>query len=80
MIRIPMLGRLGNNLFQYALGRVLAEKHGVPLVMDGSWFNAEGWSHVNCLKLLPGPAAGKVKVVRRVPLGARALLKATGKH
>ena len=34
MIRIVLLGRLGNNLFQYALGRVLARKHGVPLVMD----------------------------------------------
>ncbi|RYD37619.1 MAG: hypothetical protein EOP87_03175 [Verrucomicrobiaceae bacterium] len=63
-----------------SLGRVLAEKHGVPLVMDASWFNAEGWSQVNCLKLLPGPAAGTVKVVRRSSLAARALLKATGKH
>lgn len=80
MIRIVMLGRLGNNLFQYALGRVLAEKHGVPLVMDGSWFNSEGWGQVKCLKLLPGPAAGTVKVVRRCSLGTRALLKATGKH
>jgi hypothetical protein len=80
MIRVVMLGRLGNNLFQYALGRVLAEKHGVPLVMDGSWFNAEGWGQVKCLKDLPGPAAGTVKVVRRCSLGARALLKATGKH
>lgn len=80
MIRVLMLGRLGNNLFQYALGRVLAEKHGVPLVMDGSWFNAEGWSQVNCLKLLPGPAAGTARVVRRFSPGARALLKATGKH
>lgn len=80
MIRIVMLGRLGNNLFQYALGRVLAEKHGVPLVMDGSWFNAEGWGQVKCLKLLPGPAAGAVKIVRRCSLGARVLLKVTGKH
>lgn len=80
MIRVVMLGRLGNNLFQYALGRVLAEKHGVPLVMDGSWFNQEGWGQVKCLKLLPGPAAGKVKIVRRFSLGTRALLKATGKH
>lgn len=80
MIRVVMLGRLGNNLFQYALGRVLAEKQGVPLVMDGSWFNQEGWGEVKCLKQLPGPAAGKVKIVRRVSLGTRALLKATGKH
>lgn len=80
MIRVVMLGRLGNNLFQYALGRVLAEKHGVPLVMDGSWFNEEGWGQVKCLRSLPGPAAGTVKVVRRCSLGARALLKATAKH
>ncbi len=75
-----MLGRLGNNLFQYALGRVMAEKHGVPLVMDASWFNREGWQQVKCLRLLPGPASGKARVVRRFSLGARALLKATGRH
>lgn len=75
-----MLGRLGNNLFQYALGRVLAGKHGVPLVMDASWFNREGWEQVSCLKELPGPASGTVKVVRRGSLASRSLLKATGKH
>jgi hypothetical protein len=80
VIRIVMLGRLGNNLFQYALGRVLAEKHGVPLVMDGSWFNAEGWGQVNCIRQLPGPAGGKARVVRRCSLLSRALLKATGRH
>jgi hypothetical protein len=47
VIRIVLLGRTGNNLFQYALGRVLAEKHGVPLVLDGSWFNDKGWSEVS---------------------------------
>jgi len=80
MIRIVMLGRLGNNLFQYALGRVLSEKHGVPLVMDGSWFNAEGWNQVRCIRQLPGFTQGRAKVVRRCSLGARALLKATGRH
>jgi hypothetical protein len=80
MIRAVMLGRLGNNLFQYAMGRTLAEKHGVPFVMDGSWFNAEGWSQVRCITRLPGPAEGKVRIARRLSLGARALLKATGKH
>jgi Glycosyl transferase family 11 len=80
MIRIVMLGRLGNNLFQYALGRALSEKHDVPFVMDGSWFNSDGWSQVNCIKRFPGPAAGKVKIVRRCSLGARTLLKLTGKH
>ncbi|MES2659831.1 MAG: alpha-1,2-fucosyltransferase [Verrucomicrobiota bacterium] len=80
MIRIVMLGRLGNNLFQYALGRVLAEKHNVPLIMDGSWFNREGWDQVKCLRDLPGPASGTVKVIRCCSIGARALLRATGKH
>jgi hypothetical protein len=76
MIRVLMLGRLGNNLFQYALGRVLAEKHGVPLIMDASWFNHEGWSQVSCLKRLPI----KATITRPFSLGSRALLKLTGKH
>jgi hypothetical protein len=80
MIRVVMLGRTGNNLFQYALGRVLAERHGVPLVLDASWFNAQGWGQVKCLQCLPGPAAGTARIVRRCSLGARALLKATRKH
>jgi len=76
MIRIVLLGRTGNHLFQYALGRVLAEKHGVPLVLDASWFNAEGWAEVSHFLKLPIQA----KVVRRLSLGSRALRKFTGKH
>lgn len=76
MLRIVLLGRTGNHLFQYALGRVLAEKHGVPLVLDGSWFNAAGWAEVSHFLKLPIQA----KVVRRCSLGARALRKFTGKH
>jgi hypothetical protein len=76
VLRIVLLGRTGNNLFQYALGRVLAARHGVPLVLDGSWFNAEGWAEVSHFLKLPL----KAKVVRRCSLGARALLKITGKH
>jgi hypothetical protein len=53
MIRIIMLGRTGNNLFQYAFGRMLAERHGVPLVLDGAWFNEAGWRSVSCLERLP---------------------------
>ncbi len=75
-----MLGRLGNNLFQYALGRFLSEKHGVPLVMDGSWFNKKGWEQVKCIKNLPGPAAGQAQIIRRISIGSRALLKLTGRH
>jgi hypothetical protein len=76
MIRILLLGRTGNNLFQYAIGRVLAEKHQVPLVLDGSWFDETGWKEVSHFLKLPL----KAKVVRRCPLGVRALRKITGKH
>ena len=76
MIRIILLGRTGNHLFQYAFGRVLAEKHGVPLILDGSWFNAEGWAEVSHFLKLPIQA----RVARRFSLGARAPLKVTGRH
>jgi hypothetical protein len=76
MIRIVLLGRTGNNLFQYALGRTLAKKHGVPLVLDASWFNAEGWREVSHFLKLPIHA----KVVRDPTPCSRALLKLTGRH
>ena len=76
MLRIVLLGRTGNNLFQYALGRVLAEKHGVPLVLDASWYDSSGWSQVSHFLKLPL----KARVVRRCSLGARALRKFTGRH
>jgi hypothetical protein len=80
MIRVVMLGRLGNNLFQYAFGRVLAEAHGVPLVLDASWFNHRTWPYVSPLGKLPGFASGKAKIVRPFSAGSRCLLKLTGKH
>ncbi|MCW1912692.1 alpha-1,2-fucosyltransferase [Luteolibacter sp. GHJ8] len=76
MIRVVMLGRTGNNLFQYALGRVLAEKHGVPLVMDGSWFDPPGWASVSCLRRL----GLKAEIRQRSPFMARALRRLTGRH
>jgi Glycosyl transferase family 11 len=76
VLRIILLGRTGNHMFQYALGRVLARKHDVPLVLDASWFNAEGWSEVSHFLKLPL----KAKVVRRFSITARALRKLTGKH
>lgn len=76
MIRIVLLGRTGNHLFQYALGRVLAAKHAVPLVLDASWFNAQGWAEVAHFLQLPLQA----QVVRRCSLASRALRKFTGKH
>lgn len=76
MIRIMMLGRTGNNLFQYAVGRVLAEKHGVPLVMDGSWFNRAGWRSVSQLRSLPL----KAQLIRDPTPASRLLRKLTGRH
>lgn len=76
MIRVVMLGRSGNNLFQYAIGRALAERHGVPLVMDGSDFNRRSWASVDCLKRLPL----KARIVRPCSAGTRVLKKVTGKH
>jgi len=76
MIRILLLGRTGNNMFQYALGRVLAEKHNVPLVLDASWFNEEGWKEVSHFLKCPVKAT-----VRRHPsIASRALRKFTGRH
>lgn len=76
MISMVLLGRTGNHLFQYALGRVLAQRHGVELVLDGSWFNAAGWREVSHFLKLPIQA----RVVRRASLAARVLRKLTGKH
>ncbi len=76
MLRIILRGRTGNILFQYALGRVLAARHGVTLVLDASWYHATGWAEVSHLLKLPL----KAKVVRRFSPGARALRKLTRKH
>lgn len=39
MIVVKINGGLGNQLFQYAAGRALAERHGVDLVLDLGWFD-----------------------------------------
>ena len=38
MITVSLIGGLGNQMFQYAAGKALAERHGVPLVLDISGF------------------------------------------
>jgi hypothetical protein len=76
VIRIVLLGRTGNILFQYALGRVLAKKHGVPLVLDASWYNTDGWNEISHFLKLPIQA----KVIRPCSLASRALRNLTGKH
>lgn len=80
MIRVVMAGRLGNNLFQYAFGRALAEKHGVPLILDASWFNRRSHRYVRHLERLPGVEAGSAKLVRPFSLGSRVLKKVCGRH
>lgn len=76
MIRIVLLGRTGNNLFQYALGRVLSAKHNVPLSLDASWYHTKGWREVSHFLKLPIRA----RVVRDPTPCSRALLKLTGRH
>jgi hypothetical protein len=79
MIRIILRGRTGNILFQYALGRVLAARHGVPLMLGAHWYNREGWAEVSHFLKLPL----KAKVSRGgVPgsMASRALRKVTKKH
>lgn len=76
MIRVVLLGRTGNHLFQYALGRVLSARHRVPLMLDASWFNRAGWDQVSHFLRLPIEA----RVVRRCHLGARLLRRMTGRH
>ncbi len=76
MIRVVLLGRTGNNLFQYAIGRALAVRHGVPLTLDGSGFNRRSWSSVSCLGRLPLNA----RIARPFSAGSRLLKKLTGRH
>lgn len=76
MLRIPLLGRTGNNLFQYAFGRAWAERHGAPFLFDASWFNSDGWAEVSHFLNLPI----KANVRRHPSLASRALRKFTGKH
>ncbi|MGA2298743.1 MAG: alpha-1,2-fucosyltransferase [FCB group bacterium] len=39
MLIIKLIGGLGNQMFQYALGRKLSLQHGVELKLDLSWFD-----------------------------------------
>lgn len=76
MIRVIMRGRTGNNLFQYALGRVLARRHSSRLIMDGSLFTAKAWRSASCIRDLPIRA----ELRRDLSLPCRVVRKLTGKH
>lgn len=41
MITVSLMGGLGNQMFQYAAGKALAERHGVRLALDISGFRAD---------------------------------------
>ncbi len=79
MLHIILRGRTGNILFQYALGRVLAAKHGVPLVLGASWYNRQGWAEVSHLLKLP-IQANVTRGGMPGSIASRALRKLTGKH
>lgn len=42
-IRIILSGRAGNNLFQYAAGRAIATRRGLPLILDSSLIDGRTW-------------------------------------
>jgi len=42
MIAVRLMGGLGNQIFQYAVGRSLAAARDTELVLDLGWFSAEG--------------------------------------
>lgn len=41
MIRVVLQGGLGNQMFQYAAGRALAERNNTDVILDLSWFDQE---------------------------------------
>ena len=41
MITVKLQGGLGNQMFQYAAGRALAEKKGAQVILDRTWYNQE---------------------------------------
>ena len=72
MIVVRLQGRLGNQMFQYATGRSLAERHGAELVLDTSW--AEQGETVYELGFFElGVQACPVWEVARVPNPRRAV-------
>ncbi len=50
MIVVKLIGGLGNQMFQYALGRRLAHERRVPLKVDLSWFRAQKQTQVDTVR------------------------------
>jgi hypothetical protein len=72
VITVILQGRTGNNLFQYAAGRALADKLGTDLVLDGSWADARHARQFEHLLRLPIRA----RYQRRFTVTKRCLRKA----
>jgi hypothetical protein len=73
MIRVILRGRIGNNLFQYAVGRMLADRHGTQLILDASQLNLKAWSDSSSMMRLPIRGS----VLRKLPLAEKVLRKLT---
>lgn len=51
MIIVKLWGGLGNQLFQYAYGYMLAKKNNVEIILDVSWFQSQNIREPEILKL-----------------------------
>jgi hypothetical protein len=61
MITASLIGGLGNQMFQYAAGKSLAERHGVPLALDISGFRDDRLRSFLLDQLLVPEAAASVQ-------------------
>src|SRR5262249_7855491 len=57
MIITRLSGGLGNQLFQYAMGRRLADRHGVELLIDASGYDGRGEKRSQEFDAFPRPLA-----------------------
>jgi len=73
MIRVILKGRLGNNLFQYAIGRALSDKHAVPLVLDASKLRPKVWADSSSIIQLPL----KAEILRKLSIPEKIIRKLT---
>lgn len=65
-------GGLGNQLFQYAAGRALSKRYGVPLHLDKSWFDSTPKGSTPRefqLPLFRLPASAQIKSNNKLPSG-----------
>jgi hypothetical protein len=72
MIIVKLMGGLGNQMFQYALGRRLALLHGVPLKLDLSWFQTQSLRRyqLDCFQIAAEIASlQEISQVRRLGWG-----------